>query len=248
MQEEAKAIGAIILEIRAGVGGDEAALFASDLLRMYTRYSQNQGWGVTILHSSPTELGGIKEIILEIKGPDAYNSLRYEGGVHRIQRIPKTEKAGRVHTSTATVAVMAKPDATQMNIRPQDIRTDYCKASGPGGQYVNKRMSAVRLTHIPTGLAVFSQTERSLAQNKESAMSLLQARLLERQEREASAKFGDARNVQIGTASREEKIKTYNFPQDRITDHRINKNFHGIEKIMDGKMEKIVETMKKSNL
>lgn len=248
MPEEAKTIGAVILEIRAGVGGDEAALFASDLLRMYTRYAQNQGWGVTILHSNQTELGGIKEIILEIKGPDAYNSLKYEGGVHRIQRIPKTEKAGRVHTSTATVAVLAKPDSTQMTIKPSDLRVDYCKASGPGGQYVNKRMSAVRLTHIPTGLVVFSQTERSLIQNKESAMSLLQARIIEKQEREASAKFGDARNSQIGTGSREEKIRTYNFPQDRLTDHRINKSFHDIEKIMEGRMEKIVETMKKSNI
>ena len=248
MPEEAKKINAVILEIRAGVGGDEAALFASDLLRMYTRYAQNQGWGVTILHSNQTELGGIKEIILEIKSPDAYESLKYEGGVHRIQRIPKTEKAGRVHTSTATVAVLAKPDSTQMTIRMQDIKIDYCKASGPGGQYVNKRMSAIRLTHIPSGLVVYSQTERSLLQNKESALSLLQARLLEKQEREASTKFGDARNSQIGTGSREEKIRTYNFPQDRITDHRINKNFHDIEKIMEGRMEKMVEAMKKSGL
>jgi peptide chain release factor 1 len=248
MPEETKTINAIILEISAGVGGDEAALFASDLLRMYTRFSQNQGWSVTILHSNPTELGGIKEIILEINGQDSYNSLKYEGGVHRIQRIPKTEKAGRVHTSTATVAVLAKPDSAQMTIRPSDLRVDYCKASGPGGQYVNKRMSAVRLTHIPTGLSVFSQTERSLIQNKESAMSLLQARIIERQEKEASAKFGDARNSQIGTGSREEKIRTYNFPQDRLTDHRINKNFHDIEKIMEGRMEKVVETMKKSGI
>ncbi|MDD4875479.1 MAG: PCRF domain-containing protein [Candidatus Paceibacterota bacterium] len=248
MQEETKTINAIILEIRAGVGGEEAALFASDLLRMYTRYSQNQGWSVTVLHSNPTELGGIKEVILEIKGAQAYDSLKYEGGVHRIQRIPRTEKSGRIHTSTATVAVLAKPDMAQMNIRPQDIRVDYYKASGPGGQYVNKRMSAVRLTHIPTGVVVCSQTERSLNQNKESAMSLLQARILEKQEKEAGAEFGDARKDQIGTGSREEKIRTYNFPQDRITDHRINKSFHDIEKIMEGKMEKIVKTMRKSGI
>lgn len=248
MAEEAKNINAVILEIRAGVGGEEAALFASDLLRMYTRYAQNQGWNVTPLHSNLTELGGTKETILEIKGPQAYSNLQYEAGVHRIQRIPKTEKSGRIHTSTATVAVLAKPDAAQMNIKPQDIRVDYCKASGPGGQYVNKRMSAVRLTHNPTGIVVYSQTERSLNQNKESAMSLLQARILEKQEKEAAAEFGDARKGQIGTGSREEKIRTYNFPQDRITDHRINKSFHDIEKIMEGKMEKIVETMKKSGI
>ncbi|MFA5249534.1 MAG: PCRF domain-containing protein [Candidatus Paceibacterota bacterium] len=246
MPGEASTINAVILEIRAGVGGDEAALFASDLLRMYTRYAQNQGWGTNILHSNQTELGGIKEIVIEINGPGAYENLMHEAGVHRIQRIPKTEKAGRVHTSTASVAVLAKPDETQVVVRPQDLKIDYYKASGAGGQYVNKRMSAIRLTHIPSGMVVTSQTERSLMQNKESALSLLRARLLERNEKALEEKIGGARKSQIGTGSREEKIRTYNFPQDRITDHRINKNFHGIEKIMDGKMEKIAEAMKKA--
>lgn len=245
MSEENQKYNAVIMEIRAGVGGEEAALFASDLARMYTRYAQAKGWKANILDSNQTEIGGTKDMTLEIVGDDVYSKFKNEAGVHRVQRIPSTEKQGRIHTSTATVAVLAKPSATQINIRPQDIRSEYYKASGAGGQYVNKRMSAIRIIHIPTGEIVTCQTERSLQQNKESALSILAARLLEKQRLDLEKQMGGARKAQIGTAMREEKMRTYNFPQDRITDHRIGKNFHDIESIMDGKMDKMIETVAK---
>ncbi|HNY36337.1 MAG TPA: PCRF domain-containing protein [Candidatus Pacearchaeota archaeon] len=241
MSEENQKYNAVIMEIRAGVGGEEAALFASDLARMYTRYAQTKGWKVNVLDESKTEIGGIKDMTLEISGDDVYSKFKNEAGVHRVQRIPSTEKQGRIHTSTATIAVLAKPTATQINIKPQDIRSEYYKASGAGGQYVNKRMSAIRIIHIPTGEIVTCQTERSLQQNKESALSVLAARLLAKQKEDLDKQMGGARKAQIGTAMREEKMRTYNFPQDRVTDHRIGKNFHDIESIMSGKIDKMID-------
>lgn len=232
---------AVIMEIRAGVGGDEAALFAADLLRMYTRFVQTKGWKLEILDSNTIGIGGIKSVTIEIVGEGAYDKLRGEAGVHRVQRVPETEKSGRVHTSTASVAVLPKPNKTQIDIRPNDIRTETCKASGAGGQYVNKRMSAIRIVHIPTGIAVTSQTERSLNQNRENAMGILAARLLEKEMSALQKEIGGARKAQIGTAMREEKMRTYNFPQDRVTDHRIEKSFYGIEMIMDGKIDKMID-------
>ncbi|MFZ3054776.1 MAG: PCRF domain-containing protein [Minisyncoccales bacterium] len=243
MPEENQKYNAVIMEIRAGVGGDEAALFATDLARMYTRFAQIKGWKVNVLDSSTTEIGGTKDTTMEISGDGAYELLENEAGVHRVQRIPTTEKQGRIHTSTATVAVLAKPSATEINIRPQDIRSEYYKASGAGGQYVNKRMSAIRIIHVPTGEVVTCQTERSLQQNKESALSILAARLLSQQKQKLEKEMGGARRSQIGTAMREEKMRTYNFPQDRVTDHRINKSWHDIESIMSGKIEKMVKNV-----
>jgi peptide chain release factor 1 len=237
---------AVIMEIRAGVGGDEAALFANDLLRMYTRYSETQGFKVQVLDINQTDINGIKGVIIEIDGDNVYDKFKYEAGVHRVQRIPKTEKSGRIHTSTATVAVLPKPSKTEINIRPQDIRTETCKAGGAGGQYVNKKMTAIRLIHIPTGLAVSSQSERSLMQNKENALAIMAARLLAQQEKVIEKELGGARRSQIGSAGREEKIRTYNFPQDRVTDHRINKSWHDIEAIMNGKIEKMISSMGKN--
>lgn len=243
MSEESQKYNAVIMEIRAGVGGEEAALFASDLARMYTRFAQVKGWKVNVLDSSVTEIGGTKDTTIEISGDGAYELLQNEAGVHRVQRIPTTEKQGRIHTSTATVAVLAKPSATEINIRPHDIRSETYKASGAGGQYVNKRMSAIRIIHIPTGEVVTCQTERSLQQNKESALSILAARLLNKQKQDLEKQMGGARRAQIGTAMREEKMRTYNFPQDRVTDHRINKSWHDIESIMSGKIEKMVKNI-----
>ncbi len=241
MSEENQKINAVIMEIRAGVGGEEAALFANDLYRMYTRYAQFQGWRTETFDLKQTDINGLKEVVFEIKGDNAYDKLKNEAGVHRVQRVPKTEKSGRVHTSTATVAVLAKPKSTEINIRPQDIRQETCKSGGAGGQYVNKRMTAIRIIHIPTGTVVESQSERSLQQNKESALEILAARLLKKQQDQLDQQITGARRSQIGSAGREEKIRTYNFPQDRITDHRLNKNFHDIEAMMDGKIDKMIE-------
>lgn len=236
----------IIVEIRAGTGGDEAALFANDLFRMYSKYADNQNWGKKTLDSHPTELGGFKQITFEIKGDNCFSKMKNEGGVHRVQRIPNTEKSGRVHTSTASVAVLAKPKKTDIKIKPDELRIDFYRASGPGGQYVNKRETAVRITHIPTGIVVTSQVERNQLQNKESAMSILSARLLEKKQEEEESKTGTTRKAQIGRAKRVEKIRTYNFPQDRVTDHRIKKSWHGIEKIMDGELNKMIDVLQKS--
>jgi peptide chain release factor 1 len=241
MSEEEQKYNAIIMEIRAGVGGGEAALFATDLSRMYTRYAQNKGWKINVLDSSETELGGTKGITMEISGNDVYSLLKNEAGVHRVQRIPETEKSGRIHTSTASVAILPKPKTTEINIKPQDIRADTYKASGAGGQYVNKRMSAIRITHIPTGEVVTCQTERSLGQNKENALSILAARLMDKKMQEIDKQMTRARRSQVGTSSREEKIRTYNFPQSRVTDHRIKKSWHDIEGIMEGKIEKMLQ-------
>ena len=235
-----------IIEIRAGTGGDEAALFASDLYRMYSRYAVLKSWQQNVLDSKPSEIGGFKEVVFELKGADAFSEMQYEGGVHRVQRIPATERQGRVHTSTVSVAVLLKPKEFQVSINPKDLRVEVCKASGPGGQNVNKRMTAVRIVHLPTNIAVTSQTERSLLQNKENAMAILAAKLLEKQEMERADSLDEKRNAQIKWAKRAEKIRTYNFPQDRLTDHRIKKSFHNLEAIMDGKLDKIIKTLTES--
>jgi len=235
----------VIIEIRAGTGGEEAALFASDLYKMYSKYAASQGWSQKILDSHTTGLGGFKEIIFEVKGENAYPKMKNEGGVHRVQRIPETEKVGRVHTSTATVAVLPKPNSKDIKIRPDQIKIDVYRASGPGGQNVNKRETAVRITHLPTGMVVASQSERNQLQNKENALAILSARLLEKKEQEEQSKTAGNRKIQIGAAKRAEKIRTYNFPQDRVTDHRIKKSWHNIEEIMEGRIDKIVEALQK---
>ncbi len=236
-----------IIEIRAGTGGEEASLFATDLYRMYSKYAQKQGWQQKVLDSHATELGGFKEIIFELKG-DVFSKMQYEGGVHRVQRIPKTEKIGRVHTSTVSVAVLPKPKKAETKINPQDLKIDFYRSSGPGGQNVNKRETAVRITHLPTGLVVTSQTERSQLQNKENALSVLEAKILERQKGQEENSISGNRKTQIGKAKRAEKIKTYNFPQDRLTDHRIKKSWRNLEKILDGEINLILDILQKSGI
>ena len=244
-EEEKTEKQSAIFEIRAGQGGDEAGLFAHDLYRMYSRYGQTKGWKERGLDQNISSVGGYKEIIFELSGTGVYDELQNEGGVHRVQRIPSTEKQGRVHTSTATVAVLLKPKKTEANISPADLEISTFKSSGPGGQYVNKTESAIRIVHKPSGLVVTCQSERNQLQNKETAMTLLAARLLEAQERSDLSKLSTERRDQIGWATRSEKMRTYNFPQDRITDHRINKSWHDIESIMDGKLDGIVKAFKK---
>jgi len=235
-----------ILEIRAGVGGEEAALFARDLFRMYTKYAQKKGWEVKIFNLRESDLGGIKEVVFEVKGEGAFSELKYEGGVHRVQRIPKTEKSGRIHTSTATVAVLKKPEKTEIKLNPNDLEFDFYKASGPGGQYVNKRMTAVRVKHIPTGIVVTCQTERSLAQNKEMALELLRTKILQMEEEKKKRELEKERRQQIGWAERSEKIRTYNFLQNRVTDHRIKKSWHNLEDILDGDLRPVISALKKN--
>ncbi|MAF43820.1 MAG: peptide chain release factor 1 [Parcubacteria group bacterium] len=238
----------VIIEIRAGTGGDEASLFTASLFRMYSRYALNQGWKQKTLDSHPTKLGGYKEIIFELSGKDVWSKIQYEGGVHRVQRIPATEKNGRIHTSTVSVAVLPKPEKTQITIKPDDIKVDFYRASGPGGQHVNKRETAVRITHLPSNIVVTSQNERNQLQNKENGMKILQARILEKKEMEETDKISSKRKTQIKWAKRAEKIRTYNFPQDRITDHRIKKSWHHLEKIMDGELDQIVSALTKSKI
>ncbi len=236
----------IIMEIRSGVGGEEAALFAQDLFKMYSKYAETQSWKIKILDSSQTEMGGLKQIIFEIKGEGASSKMKYEGGVHRVQRVPKTEKGNRIHTSTASVAVLPVPESTQIKINPRDLKMDFYKASGPGGQNVNKRQTAIRITHLPTGLIVSSQTSRNLEENKKAALNILEAKLFEKERKEIENKIAGERKTQIGRAQRSEKVRTYNFPQDRITDHRIGKKFHNIEKILAGNLDPIVKTLQKN--
>ena len=248
LMEEEKNPGpnSVIIEIRAGTGGEEAALFAADLLRMYSKYCQTKEWKQKILDSRPTELGGFKEVTFEFKGKDVWFLMKSEAGVHRVQRIPSTEKSGRIHTSTASVAVLPKPKKGKIEIRPNDLKVDTYKASGPGGQYVNKRMTAIRITHLPTGIIVNSQNERSLQQNKENALAILEAKILKKQFEEQEKQLKDERKTQIGKAERSEKIRTYNFPQNRITDHRIKKSFHNLEQIMEGKLDQINDCFKET--
>ena len=231
----------VIIEIRAGTGGDEAALFAADLYRMYTRFAEKQDWKSSLLSANTSGLKGFKEIVFQINGEDAYSKLKQEAGVHRVQRIPITEKNGRIHTSTVSVAVLPQIEEKEMTIKPSDLKIDTFCASGAGGQNVNRRSTAVRITHIPTGIVVQSQDERKQAANKENAMKILRSRIYTAKIKQDQQKLGAERRAQIGTADRSEKIRTYNFPQDRITDHRIKKSWHNLEDILNGNLWPIIK-------
>jgi peptide chain release factor 1 len=233
------------VEIRAGAGGDEAAIFAGDLARMYQRYAVRRGWGFSILDSNQTTLEGYKSLTAEARGEGVYEAFKNESGVHRVQRVPKTEKSGRVHTSTASVAVLPIVEAREVTISPNDLEVTFSRAGGPGGQNVNKVETAVRILHKPTGIVVGSREERSQNANREKAMEVLRAKLYEIEQLRAVGNRGDIRREQIGSADRSEKIRTYNFPDDRITDHRISKKWHNIEKILDGDMDPIVKAFGK---
>jgi peptide chain release factor 1 len=230
----------VIIEIRAGAGGDEASLFAGSLFRMYSRFAEKNGWKVSLLDSHQNEVGGFKEVNFEIAGEDVYGKMKYESGVHRVQRIPETEKQGRIHTSTATVAVLPQVEEVELEIDPSDLRIDTFASSGPGGQSVNTTNSAVRITHVPTGLVASCQDQKSQHKNKDKAMKVLRSRILAAKEEEEMKKAGEARLSQIGTGDRSEKIRTYNFPQDRITDHRIKQSWSNMEGILGGNVEQII--------
>lgn len=233
----------IILEVRAGAGGEEAALFARELAEMYIRYAKLQGWGVTTVDESQTSLGGYKEASFEIRGQGVYEKLRFETGVHRVQRVPDTEKSGRIHTSTASVAVLPVRKKVKIEINPADIEVEFSRSGGAGGQNVNKVETAVRLLHKPSGIVVRSQSERSQNANREKAMEILKAKLQQLKEEEEAKKYSGERSAQIGTADRSEKIRTYNILQDRITDHRIKESWHNIEKIFQGYLDPIIESL-----
>ena len=233
----------VIVEIRGAEGGEEAALFAGDLFRMYTRYAQGQNWEVELLHSNPSEKGGFKEVVFEVKGESAFSRLKFERGGHRVQRVPLTEASGRIHTSTATVAVLPEANEVEVDIGPEDLRIDIYHASGHGGQNVNKVATAVRIVHIRTGTVALCQDERSQFKNRQKAMAILRARLYETEQRKQESEIVESRRAQVGTGERAEKIRTYNFAQDRVTDHRLGENFHGIERVLDGEIHEIVEAL-----
>jgi peptide chain release factor 1 len=233
----------VIVEIRAGTGGDEAALFAADLFRMYTRYAENKRWKSEILSQNEIGIGGFKEVIFEIKGQGAYSKLKYESGVHRVQRIPETESSGRIHTSTATVAVLAEVEDVDVDIPDSDLRIDVYKSAGAGGQSVQKNATAVRITHIPSGMVVACQDERSQLQNKMRAMSILRARLYEAEEEKRRSEQEEARRSQVGTGERSEKIRTYNYPQNRVTDHRIGVSSHSLQGVMEGHIDMFIDEL-----
>ena len=233
----------IIMEIRAGTGGDESSLFCADLFRMYTRYADSKGWKYEIMDASESEVGGYKEISFSISGKYVYGSLRYESGVHRVQRVPETETQGRVHTSAVTVAVLPEAEETEIEIRPEDVRVDVMRAGGCGGQCVNTTDSAVRLTHIPTGLVVIQQDEKSQLRNKEKAFRVLRARLFDLEESKKNAERAAARKNMVGSGDRSERIRTYNFPQNRITDHRINLTLYKLEQFMQGYVDEMVDAL-----
>jgi peptide chain release factor 1 len=230
----------VILEIRAGAGGDEASLFAQDLFRMYSRFAEKKGWKLEVVDQSFSPIGGLKEVIGNIRGQGAYSLLKYESGVHRVQRVPKTEASGRIHTSTATVAVLPEAEEIDLKIDPKDLKIEAFGSSGPGGQNVNRNYTAIRVTHKPSGLVVSCQDEKSQHRNKEKAMRVLRSRLMDIAQRDQQAKIADHRRSQVGTGERSEKIRTYNFPQSRITDHRLNENFHNMEVILDGGIDEIL--------
>jgi len=236
-----------IIEIRAGAGGDEAALFAGDLFRMYSRFCERQGWKLSLIDSSVIGIGGYKEIIFTVTGEGAFGLLKFEAGTHRVQRVPETEKQGRVHTSTATVVALPEAQEVDVEIKPNDIRIDTFCSSGPGGQCVNTTYSAIRIVHLPTGITVSCQDQKSQHQNKEKAMQVLRSRLLAKQEEERLVEQSNARKTQIGDGDRSDKIRTYNFPQDRVTDHRINVSWHSIARIMDGEIAEVVGALKKAD-
>ncbi len=233
----------VILEIRAGTGGEEAALFASDLFKMYTKYAERKKWKVDILSSHFTGMGGIKEIIASIEGKGAYSRLKYESGVHRVQRVPETESQGRIHTSAVTVAILPEAEEVEVDINPNDLRIDVFRASGPGGQNVNKLETAVRITHIPTGIVVQCQDERSQLKNKIKAMKILRARLLDKIRQEQEQQIATQRRSQVGSGDRSERIRTYNFPQGRVTDHRIGLTLYRLEEVLEGDLDEIIDTL-----
>ncbi|MBK5200280.1 MAG: peptide chain release factor 1 [Spirochaetaceae bacterium] len=236
----------IIMEIRAGTGGDEAALFSADLFRMYSKYAEIKGWKIEIMSANETELGGYKEIVFSISGKDVYGSLRLESGVHRVQRVPSTESGGRVHTSAVTVAVLPEAEETDIEIKQEDLKIDVMRAGGPGGQCVNTTDSAVRLTHLPTGIVVIQQDEKSQLKNKNKAMRVLRSRLYDLEESRKQKERSDERKSQVGSGDRSERIRTYNFPQNRLTDHRINLTLYKLEIILSGNMEEVIEALKVS--
>jgi peptide chain release factor 1 len=237
-----------IIEIRAGTGGNEAAIFAADLYRMYHRYAESAGLKTEDLESSPSELGGLKEAIFKVSGESVFRKLRYESGVHRVQRVPATEAQGRIHTSTATVAVLPEAEDVDLELKPEDLRIEVSRSGGPGGQGVNTTDSAVQVLHIPTGTIVRCQDGRSQLKNKEKAMSILRARLLERKQREEEEKYSAQRRGQIGTGGREEKIRTYNFPQNRLTDHRIGLTLYNLDRVIDGDLEEMIRALQAADV
>jgi peptide chain release factor 1 len=236
----------VIVEIRGGAGGDEAALFAGDLFRMYTRYADNQGWKTEVLDANPTGLGGFKEVVFVIEGDGAYSRLKYESGVHRVQRVPETEASGRIHTSTVTVAVLPEAEDVDVEINNNDLRIDTYCASGAGGQYVNKTESAVRITHLPTGIVVQCQDEKSQLKNRDKAMRVLRAKLLEAAEAQQHAELAEIRKNQVGTGDRSERIRTYNFPQGRVTDHRIGLTLHKLDFVLNGDLDELISGLNTS--
>ncbi len=234
----------IIMEIRAGTGGDEAALFSADLFKMYSHYAEKVGWKIDIMSSNETGLGGYKEIVFSISGKDVYGSLRWESGVHRVQRVPETESGGRVHTSAVTVAVLPEAEETDIEIKQEDLKIDVMRAGGPGGQCVNTTDSAVRLTHLPTGLVVICQDEKSQLKNKNKALRVLRSRLYDLEEEKKQKERSEARKSQVGSGDRSERIRTYNFPQNRLTDHRLNLTLYKLEIILSGELDEVVEALK----
>lgn len=233
----------VIMEIRAGAGGDEAGLFAADLYRMYTRYAEKRGWRTELLESHPSDVGGFKEVIFVIAGTGVYSQLKFESGVHRVQRIPSTESGGRIHTSTATVAVLPEAEDVDVQINPNDLRIDVFCSSGPGGQSVNTTQSAVRITHLPTGIVVSCQDEKSQHKNKDKAMRVLRARMLDKAQEEQQGELAQARKTQVGTGDRSERIRTYNFPQGRVTDHRVGLTLHKLDMVLLGEIDEIINTL-----
>ena len=233
----------VILELRGGAGGEEAALFAHSLMRMYSMYVQSRGWEWEVLNLNETELGGVKEAIIAVNGRGAYNRLKYESGVHRVQRVPETETQGRIHTSTATVAVMPQAEEVDFALDMKDLRIDTFRSSGAGGQHINKTSSAIRVTHLPTGMVVECQNERSQFQNKDKALEILRSRLLAQKQKQQQDAINASRQGQVGTGDRSEKIRTYNFPQDRCTDHRIGLTVHNLSKIMDGNLDEVIDAL-----